>query len=136
MPNIKKQKKDLLQSIIKLIDNSRKKVAVSVNSELTILYWHIGKNINKDILQNKRADYGKNIITELSKKLTELYGKGFSKQNLHNFIKFHELFYNLKIVHSLSRQLTWTHLRNLIYIDDKLKREFYLRINRKDNFLS
>jgi hypothetical protein len=116
MPNIKK-KNNLLQSIVKLIDNTRKKVAVAVNSELTLLYWHIGKKINDDILQNKRADYGKNIIVELSKELTKIYGKGFSKQNLHNFIKFHELFSNLEIVHSLSRQLTWTHIRNLIYIE-------------------
>lgn len=128
MSTIKKQKNNLLQSIVTLIDNARKKVAVSVNSELTILYWHIGKKISEDVLQYKRADYGKNIITELSKELTQLYGRGFTKRNLHYFVKFEELYSDIQIVHSLSTQLTWTHIRNLIYIDDELKREFYIQM--------
>ena len=50
---------NLLKSLIGLIDNARRRVALTVNSELTVLYWEIGNKINRDILQHKRADYGK-----------------------------------------------------------------------------
>lgn len=119
---------NLLKSIVDLIDNSRNKVALVVNSELTLLYWNIGKQINEDILKNSRADYGKKIILELSQELTNKYGAGFSKKNIHNFIKFNELYPDNQIVYSLRTQLTWTHIRQLIYIEDDIKREFYIQM--------
>jgi predicted nuclease of restriction endonuclease-like (RecB) superfamily len=119
---------ELLSSITKLIDDARKRVAVSVNIELTILYWNIGKKINNDILQNKRADYGKQVLNKIGYELTKLYGSGFSKRNLRNFMKINEIFSDIEIVHSLSAQLSWTHLRILIFIEDDLKREFYIQI--------
>jgi hypothetical protein len=82
----------LTQSIINLIDSARQRVASTINSELTILYWNIGKQINDEILKNNRADYGKMIIFDLSKVLSNKYGMGFSKRNLHNFIKFNDSF--------------------------------------------
>lgn len=106
MANIKKQENKLLKSIVTLIDNSKKRVAVSLNSELTLLYWNIGEIINENVLFKKRADYGENIIKKLSKNLTSLYGNGFSKQNLHYFIRFNEIYNYFNIVHSLSAQLT------------------------------
>lgn len=51
-----------------------------MNAELTLLYWHIGQRINQHILQNERAEYGKEIIKNLSKSLTEQFGKGWSKE--------------------------------------------------------
>ncbi|NDV45782.1 DUF1016 domain-containing protein [Paludibacter sp. 221] len=128
MSDITLNNSELLQSIINLIDTSRRKVALNINSELTLLYWHIGKEINNNILKNERADYGKTIVKELSKNLTKLYGNGFTKQNVYNFVKLNETFSDYEIVHSVSRQLTWTHLRSLIYIEDDLKREFYIRM--------
>ncbi|OQX76654.1 MAG: hypothetical protein B6D61_08495 [Bacteroidetes bacterium 4484_249] len=123
---------NLLQSIIDLIDSARQRVASAINSELTILYWNIGKHINENILQNKRADYGKQIIAELSNELTQRYGSGFSKRNLHNFIKFHELYPDIQIVHTLSAQFSWSHIRNLIAIEENLKREFYIQLCRHE----
>ncbi len=122
------QHNHLLNSIVPLIDKARQRVAIAVNSELALLYWNMGKQINQDILNNARADYGKTVISELSKQLTNLYGSGFSKTNLHNFIKFNELYPDEEIVHSLCGQLTWTHIREIIYIPDNLKREFYIRL--------
>ncbi|OFX27086.1 MAG: hypothetical protein A2033_11435 [Bacteroidetes bacterium GWA2_31_9] len=119
---------NLLLSIVDLIDNARNKVALAVNSELTLLYWNIGKQINDEILKNNRADYGKKIILELSQELTNKYGVGFSKKNIHNFVKFNELYTDIQIVYSLRTQLTWTHIRQLIYIEDGLKREFYIQM--------
>lgn len=113
MSNIDLQKKDLIQSIVSLIDGTRERVAFTVNSELTLLYWYIGKQINEDILRNGRADYGKTIVSELSKALIMKYGEGFSKRNLHNFIKFNELYHDIQIVQTLSAQLSWSHIRFL-----------------------
>ena len=119
-------KNNLLQSIVKLIDRARKHVAQTVNQELTLLYWNIGKEINENILQNKRANYGKEIILELSIGLVEKYGNNFSKRNLQYFMRFQSVFQDIEIVNSLSSQLSWTHIRYLLPIEDKLKREFYI----------
>ncbi len=128
MSNIKPVNTDLLQSIVSLIDGTRQRVAQTVNSELTLLYWNIGKQINEDILKNGRADYGKTIVSELSNQLVKLYGIGFSKRNLHNFIKFNELYTDNQIVQTLSAQLSWSHIYSLIYIKDSIKREFYTQL--------
>jgi len=123
------ESRKLLQSIVSLIDNARKNVALAVNSELTLLYWNIGKQINEDILNNSRADYGKNIISELSEKLTFTYGIGFNKRNLQSFIKFNSVFQDITILHTLCTKLTWSHFREIIYIEDSLKREFYTQMS-------
>jgi len=128
MSNIELQKKDLLQSIVSLIDGTRERVALTINSELTLLYWNIGKQINEDILKNNRADYGKSIVLELSNALTSKYGEGFTKRNIHNFIKFNELNPDIQIVHTVCAQLSWSHIREIISIKDELKRKFYTQI--------
>ncbi|MCD4745908.1 MAG: DUF1016 N-terminal domain-containing protein, partial [Bacteroidales bacterium] len=124
----------LFQSIISLIDNTRNRVAVSINSELTLLYWNIGKQINENILQNKRADYGKQVLSNLSKELNQRYGNGFSKRNLRNFMMFNELYPEFQIMHSLSAQLSWTHIRNLLPLEDNLKREFYIQMCKHERW--
>lgn len=118
----------LLQSIVSLIDNARIKIALTVNSELTLLYWNIGKQINEDILKNSRADYGKGIVLNLSKELTTKYGTGFSKRNLHNCIKFNDLYPDSQIVQTVSAQLSWSHIYCLIYIREEIIREFYTQM--------
>jgi len=115
--DLEKQNTELIQTIITLIDNTRKRVAKTVNSELTMLYWLIGKQINENILHHKRAEYGQKVIKEISRKLTYRYGRGFSKRNLHNFMQFNKVYPDEQIVHALSTQLSRTHLRNIIYID-------------------
>jgi predicted nuclease of restriction endonuclease-like (RecB) superfamily len=118
----------LLNSIIGLIDMVRQNVARTINQELTLLYWNIGKNINDDVLKNNRADYGKKIIPELSDALTNKYGIGFSKRNLQGFIKLSSVFEDITILQTVSAKLSWSHLHNLIYIENPLKREFYIQI--------
>lgn len=118
----------LLNSIIGLIDQTRYIVAKTVNQELTLLYWNIGKSINDDILKNDRADYGKKLILNLSDELSNRYGSGFNKRNLHSFIKLNTVFQDITIVHTLCAQLSWSHIRNLIYIENPIKREFYIQM--------
>ena len=119
---------DLFSEIRSLIESSRQKVAVTVNSEISMLYWQIGKRINEDILKDQRAEYGRQIIVHLSQKLTENYGRGWSEKQLRHCLRFAEIFEDFGIVSTLSRQLSWSHLKELIYINDPLKRKFYIEI--------
>lgn len=122
-------KPELLNSIIGLIDQTRHFVAKTVNQELTLLYWKIGKNINDEILKNDRADYGKKLILNLSIELSDRYGSGFNKRNLHSFIKLNTIFQDITIVHTVCAQLTWSHIRTLIYIENDIKRESYIQMS-------
>jgi predicted nuclease of restriction endonuclease-like (RecB) superfamily len=118
----------LVSDIKALIEAGRQHVAQTVNSTLTLLYWQIGKRINDDILQNQRAEYGKQIVSTLSRQLTEDYGKGWGIQHIRHCLRLAEVFPDEQIVYTLCRQLTWSHIRTLSYIDDPLKRDFYIEI--------
>ena len=118
----------LFQDIAQLIEQSKKQVAQTINSAISLLYWKIGKRIVEEVLQNDRAEYGKKIIPNLSKQLENQYGKSFSEKNLRRMIQFAEIFPEKKIVVSLIRQLSWTHILAIIPIQEPLKRDFYIEI--------
>ncbi len=120
--------KKLFTSARKLIDESRKLVASAANQELTSLYWNIGNLINNVILQNKHAEYGKYVIIELSEYLSSVYGEGWGEKVLRHCIRVAETIPDRKILYSLRRQLSWTQIRSCIYIDDPLKRNFYIEM--------
>ena len=124
----------LFDNIKNLINQTKESVTIQINTSLTLLYWNIGKSINNNILQNRRADYGKEIIYSLSGQLTKEYGRGYTKRNLENMIKFNKQFNDIQIVHSLSAKLSWTHFKTIIYIDDSLKRDFYIEMVKLDNW--
>ena len=111
----------LSYEIKQLIEQSRKNVALAVNAEITYLYWQIGKRINEDILKNNRAEYGKQIVGSLSKELKEEFGSGWSEKHLRHCLRSAEIFQDEKIVSALRRQLSWTYIKTLIYIEDELK---------------
>jgi predicted nuclease of restriction endonuclease-like (RecB) superfamily len=92
---------------------------------MTMLFWNVGKRINEDILQNKRADYGKQIVATVSRQLEEKYGKNFERTNLTRMMKFAEEFSDLEIVAPLAHQLSWSHFRELIPIKEEKARLFY-----------
>ncbi len=125
---------NLFSEIRQLIEEARQAVAITVNATTTVLYWNIGKRINGEVLENKRAEYGKEIVKTLSKKLTLEYGKGWSEQQLHHCLRFAETFPDQEIVYALSRQLSWTHFRTIMYLKDELKREFYIQMTRIENW--
>ena len=87
-----KNDKLLLNEIISYIEEAKTTVAVTANSATTILYWNIGNRINKEILENKRAEYGKQIIVRISSELTGEYGKGWSEKHLRHCLRFAETF--------------------------------------------
>lgn len=121
---------NLLEDICALIDKARESVAITVNSSLTQLYWSIGNRINKEILREKRADYGKQILATLSQELSDYYGKGFSYSALTRMVKFVGAFPDKKIVATMSQKLSWSHFIELIKMDDELQRTFYSEMCR------
>jgi predicted nuclease of restriction endonuclease-like (RecB) superfamily len=124
----------LYLDIRQLIVNARSRVAVTVNAELIMLYWQIGKRINAEVLQGQRAEYGKQIVATLAKQLTDEYGKGWGVRQLRDCLRVAEVFPDEKILHTLCAELSWSHLRLLAGVDDVLKREFYIEIGRQERW--
>lgn len=120
----------LFKDVANLIEESKKYVAQTVNATLSLLYWKIGNRINIDLLQNKRAEYGKQIVLSLTRQLENVYGKGFDEKNIRRMMQFATVFPDEAIVVSLTRQLSWTHIIALIPLKQPLQREFYAEMCR------
>ena len=120
----------LLADIRDLILSARQQVARAVDAGLLLLDWKIGDRIRRDILREKRATYGEEIVATLSQQLTPEFGRGFSRHNLSRMIVFNEEFPDPEIVATLSQQLGWSHFVELVPIKDRLKREFYVEMCR------
>lgn len=118
----------LLFEIKNLITESKQQVATAVNASITILYWHVGKRINDEILKEQRAEYGKKIIETLSHQLSTEYGNGWSTKHLRHCMQFAQVFPALEIVSTLWRQFSWSHLKEVIYFEDDLQRTFYIEM--------
>ena len=117
----------LIDDIRQIINQTRNRVAVNVNAELTLMYWHIGERINRGVLGNERAEYGKQIVLTVSRQLQSEYGdKGFEPRTIRRMMQFASLFPDIKIVTPLVTQLSWTHFLLVMPIKDPLAREFYL----------
>ena len=113
----------VFDDVKQLIEQTKQQVAVTVNSVMGMLYWEVGNRILLEILKDKRAEYGKQIIISLSKQLTEEHGNGWSDKQLRHCIRFAEVFPEKEIVYTLCRQLSWSHLRIIFFIDEPLRRE-------------
>jgi len=124
----------LLEDIRGMIESAKSRFAQTANAALVTLYWNVGNRIKTDILGNERAQYGREIVSALSRQLTAEYGKGFSRRNLFYMIRFAEVYHEGQIVHALSAQLSWTHFRQIIYIEDDLKRDFYAEMCRVERW--
>jgi hypothetical protein len=102
--------KGFISEIKSLIESSKQNIAVSVNAEMTILYWQIGQRINSEVLKDNRAEYGKEIIKNLCLELIAEYGGLFSEKNICRMMQVAVVFPSFEIVVSLIRQLSWTHI--------------------------
>ncbi len=120
----------LLDDLRRMIEETRQSVAATVNAALTLLYWRVGKRINDEILKGERAEYGKEILATLSHKLVSDYGNGFGEKNLRRMVQFAEVFPDERIVVSLIRQLSWTHIIALIPLEKPIQRDFYAEMCR------
>jgi len=102
-------------SIKVILENARNKVYRAANSEMVIAYWNIGRTIVEEEQKGiSRADYGKLLIETISNRLTSEFGKGFDKTNIWNMVRFYRTF---PILDAVRRELSWTHYRLLIKVD-------------------
>lgn len=124
----------LLSELRTLIEAGRTQVAQAVNAGMVHLYWSVGDRVRREILREKRAAYGEQIVATVSAQLTAEYGRGFSRFGLSRMVKFAELFPNREIVATLSQQLGWSHFVQLLPVDDPLKREFYAEMCRLERW--
>ncbi len=119
----------LISDLRQIVEQCRNRVALNVNSELTMMYWHIGERINRDVLGSHRAEYGKQIVSTVSAQLQEEFNsKGFAKRNIHRMMQFAQQFPDVKIVTTMSAQLTWSHVVEVLSLPDDIQREFYLTL--------
>jgi len=116
---------DLHQAIRALLLAARAQVRQTVNTAMVQTYWHIGRMIVEDEQGGqKRAAYGKQVLPELAKRLSEEFGARFDVSNLRNMRQFFQYF---PIRDALRLELTWTHYRSLIRIDNPQARDWYAK---------
>lgn len=124
----------LLADIRQLIDSARQRVALAVNAELTLLYWQVGRRVRAEV--GERAAYGQEVVKALAIRLATEYGRGWSEKQLRHCLRLAEIFPEEAILSALRRELSWTHIKALIYIDDVLKRNFYIEMCRLERWSS
>lgn len=122
---------NIYEKIRSEVEKARQKVYATVNLTMVETYWNIGKQIYEAQDKNERAEYGKGLLKFLSQKLTKEFGKGFTITNLKYMRQFYMAFPNS---HSLSDQLSWTHYRMLLKVEDEKIRNFYLEECEKSNW--
>ena len=127
-------RRGFINQIRKIIEDARLNAVKSVDFHRVLMYWNIGRSIIEEEQQGKdRADYGKYLIKNLSRKLKPEYGTGFSVRQLELMRQFYRIF---PIANALRSQLNWTQYRLLIRIEDKDKRKYYIAETIRNNWNS
>lgn len=116
---------NILDDLISIVKETKTQLVHQANSSLTIMFWHIGKRIESEILKNNRAEYGKQIVVSLSRELRNNFGNSFKEKNLRRMIQFFEKFSDFENVVTLSRHLSWSHFLVLIPLKTDKERHFY-----------
>jgi predicted nuclease of restriction endonuclease-like (RecB) superfamily len=117
----------LIQDLRHIIEQARGQVAATANYTQTMMYWHIGERINREVLGNQRAEYGKQIVSTVSRQLQETYGKkGFEERTIRRMMQFAQMFPDIQIVSTVLSKLSWSHFLIVMPLKDELQREFYL----------
>ena len=106
--------KKLFSELSAIIESRKTKIVQQANSGVVQMFWEVGRRINDEILKNKRAEYGKQIIATVSQQLEQKYGSTFAQRNLRRMMQFAEQYPDFKIVSPLATQLTWSHIVELL----------------------
>lgn len=123
---------NLIHEIKSLIAKAKEGAIRSVDHHRTVMYWHIGERIFNEEQQGKdRADYGNYLIKYLSEQLQPEYGSGFSVRQLERYRQFYRTF---PIASTLRTQLSWSHYKLLLGVDNEDKREYYIAETAKNNW--
>ncbi len=124
----------LYNDVSNLIEKAKIQVVSHVNTEFVILNWNIGKRIKNELLDNKKPEYGKRVIKELSKRLIEKYGRGYSYSNLYRMLQINEDFEDFENFETLSQKLSWSHFVEIVKMDTDIKRKFYTTMCMNENW--
>ena len=116
----------LFDDISTLIEQTRRAIYAQASGSTVLLFWKIGKRINNDILENKRADYGKQIVSQLATQLTAKYGSSFEARNLRRMMQFSEQFLDFEIVSQAATQLSWACFVEILPLKSQEAKLFYL----------
>ena len=123
------EQQSLITDLRQIIEQARSRVAATANYELTMMYWHIGERINREVLGNQRAEYGKQIVSTVATQLQEEFGKkGFEIRNIRRMMQFAVQFPLEQIVSQVATQLTWSHFVEVLPLKDDIAREFYITL--------
>lgn len=122
-----KDTKLLLEDLASIIESGKNQLVSQVNSTLTLVYWQIGYKINTHILDNQRAEYGKEVVSQVSTQLVKVYGNSFQEKNLRRMMQFVHVFPDFQIVVTVSRQLSWSHFIALIPIKKTDALNYYIQ---------
>ena len=125
----------LFERVSAIIETRKFRAQAAANSEATLMFWEVGQYVNSVILEAKRATYGKQIVATLSLQLQKKYGKTFERTNLRRMMRFADNFADLSIVATLSPQLSWSHIIELLPLKSDEARLFYAQdaVNRRLN---
>jgi predicted nuclease of restriction endonuclease-like (RecB) superfamily len=125
---------DLLHELRGLIDAARQQVALAANAAQTMLYWHVGRRVRREVLKDARAEYGEQIVSTLSTRLVAEYGQAFGTRSLRRMVQFADVFPDEAVVASLSRQLSWSHVVEILPLKAPLERAFYAEMCRTERW--
>lgn len=128
MNEIVNGEKQLFKDLCGIIDDVRGRIATYVNTGVCLTNWSVGKRIKEDVLYNQRADYGKQVLQNVSKQLVNKYGAGWGYEKLKHCVRSAYLFTEDEIRYATRTQLNWTHIRILMGVSDPLARQFYLEM--------
>ncbi|MCB0751531.1 MAG: DUF1016 family protein, partial [Ignavibacteriae bacterium] len=121
--------------IKQILAQARQKSYQAVNSAMVEAYWLIGKRIVEEEQNGKeRADYGKEIIKNISEEMTREFGKGFSKRTIWEIRQFYTTFPDFSIVRTLSAQLSWSHFQRIAKVQNEQARIYYLKEAAANNW--
>ncbi len=124
----------LTNTIAGLIQTAKVDVVRTINTTMLRLYWQIGKTIQEELIKSDRAEYGKRIVATVSFELTQMYGRGYSRSNLTRMVEFYKAFADVEIGATLSHQLSWSHIVEILKLKDPLRREFYITLCANENW--
>ena len=129
-----KAEEQLFSDVCSIIEGTRNRIATYLNTEVCMTNWYVGKRIKEDVLNNQRAEYGKQILKNLASRLSEKYGTGWGVGKLKHCVRSAYLFTEEEIGYAVRSQLTWTHLRSLMGVKDELARTFYMEMCRIEHW--
>ena len=123
----------LIDEISAIIEQGRREISRKASRETVLIFWQIGKRINDEVLENQRANYGKQIVSRLATHLSAKYGRSFEQRNLRRMMQFAEQFLDFEIVSPPATQLSWSHFVEILPLKTQEAKIFYLNEAARGN---